>query len=168
MILTGFGFAAPAFGADVVKIGTFDVQKILSESSAGKMIQKQLRTKFTDSQGKLKNEKNQLDEMRKALEREALVLSEEKSQEKQREYRIRVNDFKKMQQTVAQDFKKYENQLKAKMVQDIFNIVGEIGKEEGYLLILDEKTAGIFYRPDKLDITEKIIKQYNLKTSKTQ
>ncbi len=168
IIISCLGFVSTGLCADVAKIGTFDIQKILNDSSAGKIIQKQLRTKFNGFQGKLKSEKNQLDEMKKALEREALVLSAEKNNEKQREFRIRVNDFKIMQNDFAQEFKIAENEAKGKIVKEIFGIVGLIGKEEGYLIILDEKNAGVFYRQDHLDITEKIIKRYNLKVSTTK
>ncbi|MCF6248680.1 MAG: OmpH family outer membrane protein [Desulfobacula sp.] len=168
IIIFCLGFVSTGLCADVTKIGTFNIQKILNESSAGKIIQKQLRTKFNEFQEKLKTEKIQLDEMKKALEREALVLSAEKNNEKQREFRIRVNDFKIMQNDFAQEFKRNENQSKGKIVKEIFDIVGLIGKEEGYLIIFDEKNAGVFYRQDSLDITDNIIKRYNLKVSETK
>ncbi len=43
-----FGITMSAFGADVAKIGILDFQKILNESSAGKIVQKQLRTKLKE------------------------------------------------------------------------------------------------------------------------
>ena len=104
MLIFFFGFIPEVFCADVAKIGIFNFQKILQESSAGKMIQKEVTAKGNELQKKLKAEKDQLDELKKAFEREALVLSPEKQNEKQREFRIRVNDFKKMQENFAKDF----------------------------------------------------------------
>lgn len=166
-VLIGICMTTSAFCADVAKIGTFNIQKIISESSAGKLVQKELRAKFSDLQDKLKNEGQQIEEMKKAIEREALVLSAEKSNEKQREFRIRVNDFKKMQKDSAQEFKELENKYKDKLVKEIYNIVNALGKEEGFLIILDEQNAGVFYKQDHLDITDKIIKKYNQETAKT-
>lgn len=167
IILFFFAGIPTAFCADVAKIGVFDFQKILSESSAGKMIQKQISTKGNELQEKLKTEKDQLEELKKAFEREALVLSPEKQQEKQREFRIRVNDFKKMQEDFAKGFKQLEVQLINKIQNEVFQITDEMGKAEGYMLILEKKTAGVVYHPDQLDITDQIIKKYNLKVSKT-
>ncbi|MCK5099503.1 MAG: OmpH family outer membrane protein [Desulfobacteraceae bacterium] len=161
------GIIPQAFCADVAKIGVIDFQKILKESSAGKMTQKQINEKGAEFQKKLKTEKNQLDEMKKAFEREALVLSPEKQKEKQREFRIRVNDFKKMQDDFAREFKRLEVKLINKIQGEIFQIADDIGKDEGYLLILEKKAAGVVYHPSQLDITDKIIKKYNLKISKT-
>ncbi|MBU0464729.1 MAG: OmpH family outer membrane protein, partial [Proteobacteria bacterium] len=92
------GIIPQAFCADVAKIGIFNFQKILTDSSAGKMIQKEINEKGNELQKKLQIEKDSLDELNKAIEREALVLSPEKQNEKQREFRIKVNDFKKMQE----------------------------------------------------------------------
>ena len=161
------GIIPQAFCADVAKIGVFNFQKILTDSSAGKIIQKKISAKGNELQKKLKTEKDLLDELSKAIERESLVLSPEKLKEKQRDFRIRVNDLKKMQEEFAQEFKRLEVQFINKIQKEVFEITNEIGKKEGYLLIFERKTAGIVYQPDQLDITDQIIKKYNLQVSKT-
>ncbi len=166
-IILFFGFIPYAFFADVKKIGVFDFQKILTDSSAGKITQKEIKTKGNELQQKLKTEKDQLDELKKSFEREALVLSPEKQKEKQREFRIRVNDFKKMQEDFAKGFKQLELTLINKIQKEVFQITDEIGKEKGYLLILERKTGGVVYHPAQIDITDQIIKNYNLKVSKS-
>ncbi len=162
-----FGIALSAFGADVAKIGILDFQRILNESSAGKMTRKNISEKGTGFQNRLKAEKEQLDEMKKAFEREALVLSPEKQAEKQREFRIRVNDFKKMQDNFGKEFKGLEIKLLNKIQGEVFKIANEIGKEEGFLVIIEKKAGGVIYHPEQIDITEKVIKKYNLSTAKT-
>ncbi len=161
------GFIPEAFCADIAKIGVISFQKILSESSAGKITQKQITEKGAELQKKLQDEKNKLDEMKKAFERESLVLSPEKQKEKQREFRIRVNDFKKMQDDFSKEFKQLEMKSLNKIQKEVFEITDKMGKEEGYLLILEKKTAGVIYHPTQLDITDQVIKKYNLKVSKT-
>jgi len=140
----------------------------MKESSAGKIVQKQISEKGASFQKQLSDEKTQLDELKKSFEREALVLSPEKQQEKQREFRIRVNDFKKMQEDFSRQFKQLEVQLLNEMQKAVFEIANKMGKEEGYLLVLEKKTAGIIYHPDQLDITDQIIKKYNLMVSKAK
>ena len=168
MIISFLGFSAQGFCADVAKIGVINFQTIMKESSAGKIIQKQISEKGASLQKKLGDEKTQLDELKKSFEREALVLSPEKQQEKQREFRIRVNDFKKMQEDFSRQFKQLEVQLLNEMQKAVFEIANKMGKEEGYLLVLEKKTAGIIYHPDQIDITDQVIKKYNLKVSKAK
>lgn len=162
------GIVSQGFCADVAKIGVIDFEKILKESSAGKMTQKLITEKGSEFQKKLTAEKAQLDEMKKSFERESLVLSPEKQQENQREFRIRVNDFKKMQETFSREFKQLEVKHLNQMQKDVFEIANVMGKKEGYLLILEKKTAGIIYHPAQINITDKVIKEYNLKSSKSQ
>ncbi len=160
------GIIPKAFCADVAKIGVFNFQKILTESSAGKMTQKKITNRGNELQNKLKSEKRQLDELNKSIEKESYVLSPEKLKEKQRAFRIRVNDLKKMQEDFAQEFKTLEVKLINEIQKEVFEITDEIGKKEGYLIIFERKTAGIVYHPAQLDITNQIIKKYNLKISK--
>ena len=166
VIILIFGFNSTVFCADSMKIGVVDFQKIVKESSAGKMTQKQIKAKGDELQQKLQDEKKQLDEMKTTFERESLVLSPEKQQEKKREFGKKVNDFQKMQQNFAQQFKQLEMQLLNEMQKQVFAIVNQIGEKKGYQIIIEKKTAGIIFYQDKLDITDQIIKQYNLKVSK--
>ncbi len=50
-----FGFNSTAFCADSLKIGVVDFPKILQESSAGKMTQKQIKAKGEELQQKLED-----------------------------------------------------------------------------------------------------------------
>lgn len=157
-----------AFAADVAKIGVVNFERVLKESSAGKLTQKDLRKKGEEFQGKLKKEKDSLDAISKAFEREALVLSPEKKREKEREFRIRVNDFKKMQEDYTKELRRIEIQLINQMQKDVFQIANDMGKEEGFLLIIERKTAGVIYMPSNVDITDTLIKKYNAKAAKKQ
>ena len=162
-----FGFNSTVFCADSMKIGVVDFQKIVNESSAGKMTQQKIKAKGDGFQKKLQDEKGQLDEMKKTFERESLILSPEKQKEKQREFGKKVNDFKMMQQNSARQLKQLEVQLFNEMQKEVFVIANEIGEKDGYQIIVEKKTAGVIFCQDSLDITDKIIKQYNLKVSKT-
>lgn len=166
IIVCCFGFTSSSYSADVAKIGIFNFQNILNESSAGKIIQKQIADKNTESRNQLINEKKQIDKMKKDFQREVLVLGVEKQNEKTREIRIRENDFIQLEQQLAQGFKQLQNDLLNTFQKDVSEVVTEIGKKEGYLLILEKKQSGVVYSLDHIDITDTIIKQYNKKTAK--
>ncbi|MCP4024117.1 MAG: OmpH family outer membrane protein, partial [Desulfobacteraceae bacterium] len=110
----------------------------------------------------------ELEEMDKAFQKEALVLSPEKREEKSRSFRIRVNDFKKMTADFKKELKILDTKIMNRMQKEVFEIAQVVGKEEGYLMIFERKAAGIIYIPDEIDITEKVIKKYNKKIAKTQ
>jgi outer membrane protein len=60
VIILIFGFNSTVFCADSLKIGVVNFQKILKESSAGKMTQKQMKEKGDVFQQKLQDKKNNL------------------------------------------------------------------------------------------------------------
>ncbi|MCK5542055.1 MAG: OmpH family outer membrane protein [Desulfobacterales bacterium] len=150
-----------AFSADVAKIGIIDFQKIMSDSSAGKLIQKKLQAKGNEFSQKLQDMQKEIVELEKNLKRESMVLSQDKRDEKGREYRIKVNDFNQEKKKLQYDLKDLENKEINKMQKNVFEIVQKIGKKEGYLLVIEKKTAGVIYHPESIDMTDKVVKEYN-------
>lgn len=150
---------SPAFGADIAKIGIVDFQRILTESEAGKDIQAQLQKKGRSMETDIRGLGNEIEELRQQLDRESMVMSRKKREEKQRELDIKKYDFQSKQKQYQSQLRELENNLLEKLQSEIFSLAEEIGKEEGYLLII-EKSATIYY-PNSIDITDKVIEEYN-------
>lgn len=150
-----------SIAADVAKIGVFDFPRILQTSSAGKAAQAELKEHGERMADDLKAKGAELEELKNRLERESLVLTEEKRQEKEREFRIRVNDLKALQQKFKKEFRAVEERLKNKITADLMEIISEIGKKGGYLMVFELSKAGVWYYPTALDITDQVIRDYN-------
>ncbi len=167
-IIFTLGFCVQAYGADVAKIGTLNFQRILDVSTAGKAAQAQLNTQAKQMETDLKTKGAEIEENRKQFEREALVMNKEMKDTKEREIRIKINDFKQLQQRYSGIARELQFRLMGQIRGDIDKLVQEIGKKEGYLLIFERKEAGIVYMPSKIDITDILIKQYNALHEKTK
>nr|WP_320014125.1 OmpH family outer membrane protein [uncultured Desulfobacter sp.] len=154
-------FTCNAFAADAAKIGVVSFEKIVKESSAGKVMQKDLKAKLDELQAKLQAEEKRVKDMSAALEREALVLSAEKKLERQRELRDKADDLKKMNADYTQEMKILQNKRMNQIQKDVFDIANKLGKAKGYNLIIEKKVAGVIYVADKMDITDEVIKEYN-------
>jgi len=161
-------FATSLYGADVAKIGIVDFQRILETSSAGKKAQAEISKQGKKMETDLKGKGAEIDEIKKKLEREALVMSKEMRQEREREIRIKINDFKSLQKKYMTDFKMQEQRLVGRIQKDLFEIVEEVGKKEGYLLILERREGGVLYSPNSNDITDKLIQKYNAKFARSE
>ncbi len=156
-----FLITSSGFSADVAKIGLINFQKIVTKSSAGKIVQKKIQAKGNEFSHKLKKMQKEIIELEKKLKRESMVLNQEKREQKGREYRIKVNDFNQAQKKLQYDLKALESKEMQKMQKAVFEIVQKIGKQGGYLLIVEKKTAGVVYNPKSIDITDKVILEYN-------
>jgi len=152
------------FAADVAKIGVIDLQKILETSAAGKSIQAELKKEKDIMEADLKKKGAEIENIRKRLERESMVMGKEKREEKERESRIKINDFKNLQKKYRSNLQRLEGKLMNQMKIDIDDIVQEMGKKEGYLLIVNK--FSVIYSPNSIDVTDKVIGKLNSKFTK--
>ena len=120
-------FAASSWGADIAKIGVVDFQKVLSVSNAGKHAQAEINKQGKSMEEDLKKKGVEIEEIKKRLERETLVMSKDKRDEKEREFRIKLNDFKVLKKKYATNFKRMEKRLVNRIQKAIFKLVEEMG-----------------------------------------
>ena len=153
-----------ATAADVAKIGIVDLQRIMESSDAGKAAQAEIKKEKDKMEQELKIKGAEIEELRKQFERKSMVMSKEKREEKEREGRIKLNDFKSLQQRYRSQLQNLEKRLVNELRKDVFTLVEEIGKKEGYLLIINN--FSVIYSPGSIDITDKLIKQMNDKYAK--
>lgn len=151
------------FAADVAKIGVVDLQKILESSAAGKSIQAQLKGQKEKMESDLKQKGSEIEKISKRLERESMVMSKDMREEKEREQRIKINDFKSLQKKYRSDLQKLEAELMNQLQRDIKELVDEMGKKDGYLLIINKYS--VLYSPGSIDVTDDLIKKLNAKTA---
>ena len=159
-------FAASSFGADVAKIGVVNFQQILEKSDAGKEATAEINKRGKEMEESLKKKGEEIDAIKKKLEREALVMSKEMREEKEREIKINIMDFKALKDKYMADFKQEEARLVRDIQKDVLEIVKEMGKKEGFLIIFERREAGVLYSPETIDITDRLIQRYNTVFSK--
>jgi len=153
--------AAASYGADVAKIGIVNFQRILETSSAGKKAMAEVNKRGKKIEADLKKKGEEIEAIKKKLEREALVMSKEMREEKEREIRININDFKSLQKRYVAEFKEHEKRLVGRIQGEVLQIIVEMGKKEGFLLIFEKREAGVMYSPNTIDITDRLIQKYN-------
>jgi outer membrane protein len=154
----------PAFSADPVKIGVVDLQKILETSNSGKAAQNELKVQRDKMQADMKQRGNEIQEIENRMQREAMVMSKETREEKEREHRIKVSDFQALQRKYQSDLQEVERKLMGKLQNEITSLVTDIAKKDGYLLVISN--IGVIYSLPSTDITERLIQELNAKSGK--
>jgi outer membrane protein len=153
--------AAPVMAADVAKIGIVDFKRVLASSAAGKAAQAEINAKGKQMEGELKSKADGIQALRKDLELKALALDDDTRNEKERQIRIQLNDLKVAEKQYSKEFKRFERGLVQQIQKEVIAIVEEIGKKEGFLMIVELREAGLMYFPTNIDITDKVIHEYN-------
>lgn len=149
--------ATSLFAADVAKIGVVDFQRFFTTSKAGKAIQEQMTQKGREMEKDLRRNEAEVKEIQDRLEREAMVMSKEVREQKERELRIKVYDLKALEKKYRDELKVMEGKLVGKIRDDLLNLIEETGKKEGYLIIIDKAVA--IYNPSTIDITDQLIQK---------
>lgn len=159
ILACAMAFAASASAADVAKIGVVDFQKVIQESEAGQQVQERIRKQGREMESDLQELGRQIEDLQKQLSRDSMVMNKKKRQEKQREMEIKRYDFQSKKEEYESEFQQVQSEQVGKLQDEILSIAEEIGKKEGYLLIV-EKNAAVYY-PDSIEITDRVIKAYN-------
>jgi len=170
MVLFSMVFVLGAFlnlqAADAAKIGLVDFQKVLDNSTTGKSAQAEINKKGQAMEAEIRKMGEEAEALKNNLEREALVMSREAKEEKERELRAKVSDLRAVQNKHMQTFREAERELVQKIQKEVMDLVKEIGVKEGYQLILEKRESGAVYFLDSMDITNQVIEAYNKRTGK--
>jgi outer membrane protein len=149
------------YGAEVQKIGVIDFQEIFSKSNPGKLLIDEIKSRGKKMEETLKEKGAEIEELRKALDQKALVLSDDAREEKEQELGAKFNDLKSLQKRYTDVLRDLEINSVKRVRKDVLEIVQEIGREAGYSLIIDRRGGGVVYAPKAIDITGKVIEKYN-------
>jgi outer membrane protein len=156
-------FASCVYAADGIKIGTVDLQKVVSLSGYGKAALAEVNKKGESLTEDFKKREKDLQELKTKIERDALVMSPEKREEQERDFRIKVGDLQSLEKKYKKELQELNMKLIGRIQAEVLDLVEDIGKKEGYLLILELREAGVMYELESIDMTDKIIKLYDEK-----
>jgi len=167
MMFTWLCFSLSVGAAESNRIGIVDFQRLLENSEAGKKAQTEIKGQHERMVASLKTKEGEIEELRKRLEREALVMDKGMREEKEREYRIKVGDLKDLQQKYNGEIQMVEARVIGRIQEEVLRLVEKMGKQDGYLLILEKRNAGVMYAPNTIDITDKLIPLLTAENNKT-
>jgi outer membrane protein len=143
------------------KIGVIDVERVVSESSAGKesfLKLKRIQEKKVEEAKAY--EKNILD-IQKQLEEQKFILSEQKMKELQKKFEDSQITYKRFKDDTERELKEVRDEELKKLEDKIFPIINQTGKEMGFALLFNKFNSGLVYADDASDITDEILKRFN-------
>jgi outer membrane protein len=163
VVVLGLAMEAPAAGT---RIGFVDVQKVLVKSVAGAAAREQLEREKATMQKDVDTRRTEVEKLREELEKKGLVLSADAKREKEEGLQRRVRDLRRLVDDFQKELERKEQGLTQRILQDLTTVIDRVGKEKGYLLILEKRGASVIYGDPEADLTDEIIKVYDLEKSK--
>jgi outer membrane protein len=163
-----FALAAATGQAADVKIAVVDMQRALNECEAGKHAKDQVKVKFEKAQDQLKRQRDELDRARDDFDKKALVLKEDQRRDLEKEFEVKSLDFKRKYEDFQRDLKRTDAELTSGIVEQLYGIVGEIGQQKGFTMVLESSSGALLYADKSVDITDEVIKQHNANPNKAR
>jgi len=163
-------FIIPSYGADVAKIAIVNTQKVLDKSLLGKKIKNELEKIRANYAADLEAKGKEIQKLQNEIkilsssEKTSSVANKEELDKKSRILKIKIYDIKQLDEKYGNDFRKEETKKFKYTIKIIQEIMDEIGKKEGYLLIKNQR--GVVYFPEDIDITDKVIKLLDFRFKK--
>ncbi len=146
-----------------IKIGVVDIEQAISSTDAGKAAREEFGRKQREAEAKVQPMLDRYRALEEELKTKKFVLSEEALFQKQLDLaemrNLIQNKGKELEGQLQLDQKRLEGPLTAKLVE----IITDVGKTQGFTLILRRGTPGVLYTREALDVTDLIIKRYNQK-----
>ena len=154
--------AAPMFAQNApARVAVVDVQKVLTQSVAGKAAYEKLKKMQDDRVSKAKGMDEEMKKLETDLNTKRISLAEDKLAEMAKQ----LSDKKIAMQRYAQDADREigearDRELQALQVK-IEPVIDAIGKEMGLALIFNKFESGLVYASEAVEITDTVIKRFN-------
>lgn len=144
-----------------LKIGVVSFQQALNDVEQGKTAKSTLKSEFDAKQKKLDLQQEELKKLRDDLDRQKLVSADKVSQQKEQDFNKKFMDLQKNFADYRQEIAEREAAYTAAILKNLREICQEIGKKEGYTLIVENSQDAVLYAGSKDDLTGRVIKLYN-------
>lgn len=151
---------APATTAAGSRVAYIDTQRVMARSVAGVAARESLERDKAAMQKQVDGLQAELAKLKDELEKKGQLLSPEVRKEKQDTMERKVRDLRRLADDFEKDLAKKDRELMAKFARDLQGVVQKIGKERGYLMIVDAR-AGLMYGAPEADLTDEVIKEFD-------
>jgi outer membrane protein len=151
----------PAAAAADLKIGFVDLRKAVFSSKEGKAAQEHYAKMEEAKEGTLRPRQDELRKLEEEYEKQKFVLSPEALQDRRFE-------IIKMRRDLERDLREAEDDLQIRQLQllqpiqkKVAKVVEQVGKDNGYTMIVDKSAQGLLFYQDGNDITELVVQKLN-------
>ena len=155
-----------ALAQNAARIAYIDVQRILARSTAGVAAREQLEKDKAAMQKDVDNKRGEVEKLREEIEKKGPLLSADARKEKQETLERKIRDLRRLVDDYRIELERKEQGLLQKVLVDISGIVERVGKQKGFLLIVEKRGAGVIYGSPEADLTDEVIKAFDQEAGK--
>lgn len=160
-LLICLAFAAANVNAAEVKIGYVDLQKAINMSAEGKSAKDMIAKKVSEYEVQVAQRKEELQKAKDEFEKQALLLSDEARAAKDRDLKDKYKDFQRFTKDIQEELQQVDADMTRKILAGVLKVAADIGEQEKFTAIFEKNESSMVYADPAIDLTERVIKQYN-------
>lgn len=145
--------------AQALKIGVFEVQKVMRESKTIEGYRQDLMKQIEGKRKPLRDREESAKATEEKLRKEGEKLAANERRALEEKLANDAKDVRRLREDFEIEVRKMDTQLAQKALGTISGVIKNIAEKEGYTVIFERSAAGIAYFKDTVDITGKIIQQ---------
>jgi outer membrane protein len=148
-----------------IKIGVVDLEQAISSTEEGKAAREEFQRKTREAQAKFQPMLDRYQALEEELKAKKFVLSDDALRQKELDLAEMRNEIQSKGREIEGQLQVDQKRLEIPLVQKLEAIIEEIGKSQGFTLIIRRGTPGVLYTREALDMTQLVIDRYNKKKS---
>src|ERR1700740_3435818 len=149
--------AAPLPTAQNLTVMVVDVQALLQNSKAAKMVRSQIEQKRGEYTKEISHQEEQLRAERDALQRQQSSLSPESLNQKGREFQQKVNELERNVKSKRQALEKSNGDTLQKIQEEMLKIIADIAKSRKANLVFQRTDLVLF--DQMFDVTDEVLQK---------
>ncbi len=149
--------AAPAAIPPNLTVMVVDVQALLQNSKAAKMVRGQIEQKRNEYTKEISHQEETLRAERDALQRQQASLSADALNQKGREFQQKVNDLERNVQGKRQALEKSNGEALSKIQEEMLKIIADIAKQRKANLVFQRADLVLF--DQAFDVTDEVLQK---------
>lgn len=163
-LMTLFPVMDQAEAKDRIKIGTINLQQILSDSEVVLDARQPLKDKFAEFKEKFEAEQKKMDALREDLKKRSTVMSEKAIAQEKKDFEKKIRELKRQSEDAQYEMKQLEKNVMEPILKVLHEVIAEVGKNGSYTLILENRIP--LYEDDSLDISEQVRREMDKRLKK--
>ena len=155
-----FTFAGSAMAE--IKIAPVDFQRALDNVAEGATAKARLEGMFSEKKVTLDRMKTQLQTMGTELEKQSAILSDAARRQKEEEFYTKQAEFQQAYARSEGEMQQAYMTAMESLIEKMKKLSTTIATEKGYALVIEINEGGVVYASSTIDITDELIKRYNV------
>ncbi|NCA70145.1 MAG: OmpH family outer membrane protein [Sphingobacteriia bacterium] len=144
-------------------VGFVDMQKVLEESRLGQRLQEELRVEFEPRGRALAEEEAAIIQLRKDLERDSALMSNEQVKKAESEIESRIRAYQEQTNAIQQEILKVQQAKGRDVIEPAREAIKTVAAQKKLSMVVEPGMAGLLYIDEALDVTTAVITELDAK-----